>query len=522
MRFVFAALAVLLCTAPQAVTAQPGIIDEPERLAARSSPSPAQRAIAREVRDQARGRLKEFYARRGYWPMWVEDGEISPAADTLLDLLASARLDGLSSSDYNLRDLRRLLDRTQSGNPEDFARAELRLSGEFARYVRDMRTVRRASLEYADATAKPDVPSEEEVLRRAALAPSLSEYLATMGWMTPEYGGLRMALERHETRLNAAPGLLLPAGPTLRPGSTGERVRLLRIKLGLQDGLLFDDELGDAVAAFQSDRGLTPDRIVGSNTLAALNAQPYDHGRKLRLNLDRARELPGPYQRHVVVNAAAAELRYYNDGREDGAMKVVVGSDETPTPMMAGMIRYATLNPYWNVPADFVQKRIAPGVLSGTRLEKLGYEALSDWTRDAQVVASDKIDWRAVAAGKEIVRVRELPGPDNSMGRVKFMFPNEEGIYLHDTPNRALFDRDVRAFSNGCVRLEDAEAFGRWLFGKELTTESTDPEQYRTVPRPVPVYLTYLTIVPTEDGLRFLPDIYGRDGGDGVRLAVAR
>ena len=138
---------------------------------------------------------------------------------------------------------------------------------------------------------------------------------------------------------------------------------------------------------------------------------------------------------------------------------------------------------------------------------------LSDWSASARKLDQSEIDWQAVADGRQQLRVRQLPGGSNAMGKVKFMFPNDLGIYLHDTPSRDLFAKPARQFSNGCVRLEDAQRLGRWFFGKPLAAESGEPEQHEPLPQPVPVYLTYLTAVPSGQGVQFLPDVYGRDGG---------
>jgi murein L,D-transpeptidase YcbB/YkuD len=193
-------------------------------------------------------------------------------------------------------------------------------------------------------------------------------------------------------------------------------------------------------------------------------------------------------------------------------MKVVAGTKETQTPLMAGMIRYATLNPYWNIPPDLVQRSVAPKILRGASLKSLKYEALADWSANPAPLAQSAVDWDAVAAGQREVRVRQLPGAGNAMGRVKFMFPNDLGIYLHDTPQRDLFAKADRHFSNGCVRLEDAQRLGRWFFGKVPTLDGDAPEQHQPLPQPVPVFLTYLTAVPTAQGVQFFPDVYGRDG----------
>jgi murein L,D-transpeptidase YcbB/YkuD len=181
--------------------------------------------------------------------------------------------------------------------------------------------------------------------------------------------------------------------------------------------------------------------------------------------------------------------------------------------MLAAFVRYAVLNPYWNVPPDLVQRRIAPNVLSqglGYLREKR-YELLSSWSADADRVDPATVDWEAVAAGRQELRVRQLPGPANMMGEVKFMMSGELGIYLHDTPDRTLFAQDDRRLSSGCVRLEDAQRLSRWLFQRAVAPRSEDPEQHVDLPEPVPVYITYLTAAPSEQGIVFRDDIYNRD-----------
>jgi murein L,D-transpeptidase YcbB/YkuD len=234
----------------------------------------------------------------------------------------------------------------------------------------------------------------------------------------------------------------------------------------------------------------------------------------LRVNLERARALPAGPGKAVIVNATAAELLMTEGGRTVDSMRVVVGKPVHPTPMMAAMIRYTSLNPYWNVPADLAAERIAPNVVKGGApyLRQKGYQLLSSWADDATVVDPATVDWSAVATRKIDVRLRQLPGPENAMGRMKFMFPNAQGIYLHDTPEKKLLGEESRMFSGGCVRLEDAPRLARWLYsGKEPSTSSPRPEQRVDLPRPVPVYLTYLTAVPRNGTIAFLPDVYNRD-----------
>jgi murein L,D-transpeptidase YcbB/YkuD len=242
----------------------------------------------------------------------------------------------------------------------------------------------------------------------------------------------------------------------------------------------------------------------------AAGMPPEDLARIAR-NRDRARALPGPWVRHVVVDAGSGRLFWYEAGRQKGVMRVVVGKPQSPTPMLVGMLHYAILNPYWNVPVDLVQTSVAPKILAGQSLASLHFEALSDWSAAPERLDPARIDWTAVAVGRTELRLRQLPGAGNAMGRVKFLFPNDLGIYLHDTPDRALFRAADRHFSNGCIRLEDAPALGQWLLGKPLRMPKT-PEQAVTLPVPVPVFLTYLTVEDRGDGsIGFRPDVYGRD-----------
>lgn len=259
-------------------------------------------------------------------------------------------------------------------------------------------------------------------------------------------------------------------------------------------------------------------------------SRPDDERRILALNLSRVRAIPGyPADRYVLVDAAGARLWMMENGKPIGTMKVVVGKADNQTPIMAGFIRYATLNPYWNVPDDLVSQRVARNVLDrGTGyLKASGYQVLSGWEDDARPLDPSSVDWAAVASGIQQVRVRQLPGGDNFMGAVKFEFPNPLGIYLHDTPSKDLMLKDERQFSSGCVRLEDAPRLGRWLMGKPLPRKVKGAEQRMDLPQPVPVYITYLTAlpVPATRGrpatIAFQPDPYGRDGGLGQpRLAT--
>lgn len=314
---------------------------------------------------------------------------------------------------------------------------------------------------------------------------------------------LSQAFVSYATDLRRAPSLgIVYVDPELRPVTPPARQ------------LLDSASAAPSLEAFVDSMGwMHP--TYGQLRRALMSRSYLNEGqrRMLALNLVRARALPVSRARYVVVNSAAQRLYMYENGQVVDYMRVVVGKPKNPTPMMTALIRFAALNPYWNVPPDLAQERIVPNILKGGRayLKAKGYQALSDWTESARVVDAGSIDWRAVAAGRKEVRLRQLPGPANSMGRMKFMFPNQEGIYLHDTPEKEKLTEASRLFSGGCIRLEDAPRLGRWLFGRPLKPQGAKAEQRVPLPAPVPLYITYLTAVPSGSSIAYFEDIYGQD-----------
>jgi murein L,D-transpeptidase YcbB/YkuD len=241
---------------------------------------------------------------------------------------------------------------------------------------------------------------------------------------------------------------------------------------------------------------------------------------RLLSNLDRLRSIPAG-GRFLIVDSGSQMLDIYDDGRLADSMKVVVGKPELPTPLIASIMNYITYNPYWNVPDHLVRKVTAANVLkSGAAyLKRQGYEVMADWTRESAVIPWQQIDWKSVQAGQTHIRVRQLPGPANSMGKLKFPFPNGEDIYLHDSPEREYFARDKRLLSNGCVRVEDARRLGRWLLGQDPAAPQNGPEVQVQLPQGVPVYLTYITAQVTDGKVVYLDDPYGWDAPGKAQIA---
>ena len=243
----------------------------------------------------------------------------------------------------------------------------------------------------------------------------------------------------------------------------------------------------------------------------------------LSLNLERARALPSGNGRYVIVNPPAARLYMYENGQVVDSMRVVAGRPDpiAQTPMMNALIRYIALNPYWHAPSDIAARKLAPNVLKRGRayLNEKGYEILSSWD-NPKVIDPMSVDWNAVVEGRAKVIMRQKPGPANSMGKMKFMFPNKQGIWLHDTPEKEKIDEAARLQSNGCVRLEDAPRFARWLFnGRPPSPKGARPEQKVELPTPVPIYITYLTAVPSGTSIVYFDDFYGKDRAQARQFA---
>lgn len=331
------------------------------------------------------------------------------------------------------------------------------------------------------------------------------------------------ALARAEVALSLA---LVQAVDSLKPGASGAALAFVDPDLPARPGAA--ETLEQASTVGELDRYLA--NVATPNPIYAQLRRQYDAGRwtpeqaqLIQANLQRLRVLPpATARRFILVNPAAGELALYEDGVAKDSMKVVVGTRQDPTPMMAGLMRHLVLNPYWEVPMDMVREAIAPRVLRAgpAAFQAEHLQVLSDWGDDAVPVDPAVVDWGAVQAGALELPVRQQPGGDNMMGQVKFMLPNELGIYLHDTPAKWAFDQPTRLISAGCVRLERAQDLVRWLLGKPPA--ATGPNQKVELAQAVPVYITYLTAAPGKAGVAFHPDVYGRDPAALTAIAHAR
>jgi L,D-transpeptidase YcbB len=473
--------------------------------------------------DLDRRGLHIFYRAHGHEPLWIGANGVRSEAKQLIEELKRADEEGLNPADYNVEAIEKAMSGARIGGAERPAILELMLSQAYADYARDLRQGRipRRALYTEDSMAPPPMTTAS-VLDDAADAESLEAHIDGLDELNPIYAGLREALAK--LRGGVSPSAIkIPAGATLKPGDRDPRVALLRQRLKLPPGGQPEVYAGDvvqAVQSFQRSKGLKADGVIGPGTLAYLNAKPSNQAAVIIANMERARWLPADLgDKYLLADTAGFVLRMYENGKQADIMRVVVGKEQQRTPSLVERMEYIEVNPYWNVPQSIIEAEIAPKVLAQgpAYLASQNMEVNLDWSMDAPAIDPSEVDWAAAAAGGPIeFRVRQRPGPKNSLGLVKFMFPNEHDIYLHDTPADSLFAKELRVFSHGCVRVERPMDLAAWVMGGDVASVrealATGETRQIQLPKKLPVYIAYFTAWPRGDGtVDFRPDIYGRD-----------
>lgn len=452
--------------------------------------------------------------------LWLHRGKPNAHAREALAILAEASTHGLRAGDYWLDELR-ILDESLVRDTSDFRlEYEGLMTDALLRLFRDLRPQLAGSRSNEHA-AGADLSL---LLLDAVASGRLREFYESLLPQHRQYADLRTALAaiEHESRTAGAGSLLLGSGATLRRGDTGERIAALRARLlgevSADSAALFDADLEAAVSAYQALHGLVPDGIVGRNTQRHIDLTAADRAARVRLALARWRELPvGLGDDYVHVNIPEYRLEMYREGSLHLQMRVVVGSKKDPTPAFSDEIEYLVFNPYWHVPRSIALEELLPQAQeSPGYLTRNDYEVLSD----GNVVAETSIDWAAMNRDTFDFRVRQRPGKSNALGTVKFLFPNTQNIYLHDSPARHLYEKTPRAFSHGCIRVEDPQALalallerqGGWDSDRIAATIGAGERRQVNLKQSVPVYLTYITAKVTDAGeLAIFDDVYGRD-----------
>ncbi|MGI8568194.1 MAG: L,D-transpeptidase family protein, partial [Methylocella sp.] len=466
-------------------------------LEARSG-SPGQAALPRRREREA---IAAFYALRDFAPLWFSGGAANAAVAPVTLRLQHAADDGLDGNGFP--------NAVSPETDEEIASADLYLSDAVVAYARqasgsrvDPRMISRL------IGVEPEVADPAVILALVAAAgDGAGEELRRFNPPQKAYEALREKLLQLRGRGVAGAGAAIPAGPLLRPGMRDPRVPLVRARLGLdaaagaEDGaedLVYDTQIAAAVAGFQKANGLPASGHLTARTVAALSGGASSREAEILANMERWRWMPRDMgETHIEVNIPDYEAVVIEHGAVIERARVVVGKEETPTPVFSDTMKFLIVNPAWNVPQSIVRKEMLPKLAGDPGyFQRMGYEVFS--------------------RGGHLV-VRQPPGEKNALGRIKFMFPNDFSVYMHDTPLRKLFASAKRAFSHGCVRVDDPFRFAETVLGRANGWSESrvkkligGKERYVYLPKPLPVYLEYFTAFVDESGaLQLRDDVYG-------------
>jgi len=471
--------------------------------------------------------LREVYAARAYEPLWIRPGKIAE----LTALLADAVTYGLEPADYNLTQIESRLAAGDPTTPRAAAELDVMLTEGLLRYGYHRRygKVRAAELDphfnfRREAFLKK---SPAQMVGEASESESLESFIQGVVSTGPLERLFRDHLRRYREIAAGGGWPSIAPGPTLHPGDQDPRLAALRQRLYLSGDLAepatdpdapYDATLQAAVRQFQSRHALDADGLVGAGTLAALNVPVETRIDQLRLSLERLRWVSEDApQEFLAINIAGYELFFFHDREIAWNTRVMVGKSFRQTPVFRGDITYLEMNPTWTVPPTILRNDTLPAIRRNP--DYLAEKHITVLDREGHRVDPASIDWSTAGRGFPYT-LRQEPGPDNALGRIKFIFPNEHFVFLHDTPNQALFDQPERAFSSGCIRVEHPLELARLVLagrsGFGLADVERKIESGRTerivLDEPMPVLILYFTAsLDTDGNVRFFRDIYQRD-----------
>lgn len=483
--------------------------------------------------------LARFYTKRNFLPAWSEDHGPLGQAETLLKTIKGVNQQGLVPEYYHLEAIENLLQLARSKNRKKFliepvmlAELDLLLTDAFLMMGCHFSVgcVNPVSAD-ADWFALNSDLEVDRILEEALKRNRVNEMLLALLPSQDDYTKLAQELAHHREIADSGGWPPVSGGPTLKKGIKDSRVIELRKRLavtgdlpleGKKTGLFFDKELEQAVLNFQQRHGLKADGAVGPSTLSALNVTAEERVRQIQVNMERTRWISGNLgSRYIRINIADYRLDAVDNGRTVISMAVVVGKRYWYTPVFSEKMTYLVLNPYWNVPESIVEEEILPGIRkSPDYLAKHDMKILSGSWDSTEEIDPLSINWDTITGDHFPYRLRQEPGPKNPLGRIKFMFPNKFNVYLHDTPSKNLFSKNVRAFSHGCIRIEEPMELAEYLMLSDpaWTREKIEAEikngVEKAVPLPVPisVHVIYLTAwVDEKSIMQFRDDVYNRD-----------
>lgn len=482
----------------------------------------------RGVRLRLPDSVAHFFQARGFEAAWP----IPAAANQIRQAIAGIGRDGLSPAHYHLATIDALLEAHRAAPSADVAiDLQILLTDGVAALVDHVRygKVRPVSLDRRwNVDPRVGAPPIETTLAEIASSSSPGAAIEAMKPGHFVYTGLKRALEEMRARAASGGWAAIPAGPTLKVGMSNPRVVAVRTRLlatgelpagAPVDAPLFDPQLEAAVKHFQDHHRLAPDGAVGRATLAAMNVTAAARVQQIRVNLERARwVLGGLTDSFVLVNLPAFKLYVIRNRKNVWEGRTQVGREARQTPAFRADIRYLVFNPYWTVPPTILAQDVLPGMRKGENT--IARKRLTILDRQGRRVDPASINWASARASNFPYTLRQTPGADNALGRVKFVFPNEHTVFLHDTPSQELFSADQRTFSSGCIRVERALDLAALLlegqddWTPERISEVVHQGHSETVflNRPLPIVIVYWTVSVGATGeLRFARDVYRRD-----------
>ncbi|HEU4661018.1 MAG TPA: L,D-transpeptidase family protein [Pseudolabrys sp.] len=464
------------------------------------------------VRKTDRAGVEAFYRARDYAPLWVTNDAANDRAKAAMAYLAQVDTVGLNPSDYPVPDFK------SSSSPDALATDELRLTESVLTYARHAQigqiNFTRVS---ADIFYKLDAPDPADVLKKLAEASDTRAALDSYNPPQPEFKALEKKLAElraggSEEKVEKPKTIRIAEGKILRPGMSDPRVISLRKRLNIpgdKNSPVYDKDVFEAVKDFQKSAGIGADGMAGLQTVRALNGEKAYHVARnpidtVLVNMERWRWMPRDLgATRVVVNVPDYTLSLYRNNELYWKTKIVVGKPGKATPLITAAMKYITVNPTWNVPPSIIENEYLPALQQDPdALDRIGLKMYQD--------------------PDGTVHIYQPPGADNALGRIRFNFPNKFLVYQHDTPDKYLFARAKRAYSHGCMRVQDPLTYAEKLLSIELPNEHYTPAKLEKMfgdneininfPKPIPVHLTYQTAFVDADGkLQLREDVYGHD-----------
>ena len=484
------------------------------------------------------GEAYQFYAHRNFDPIWSEEGRLTELAYEFRFELRQSLYDGLQPATYHLALINSYVATVEKREaakeglvPKELAELELLMTDAFFALAEDLDL---GIVNPEGLAAKWSIPRKRKALEYDSLltqawrTAELRSQLALLYPKTPSYSKGKLLFRQLEERakgkeINWKP---IKTDRVLRPGESNATLLQVRERLafwgylealGRTDPKIYDSLLVRQVLAFQAERGIKVDGVLGYATLQALNESPAQLMDKIKVNLERMRWIPEHFFRGeaILVNVPSFELVYHKGADTLFTTKVIVGTLKHQTPVFTAPLSYLVFSPYWNIPPSIAKNETLPAIRKNANyLQRYSMEVVNT---AGQPLTSSQVNWNAKPFP---YLIRQKPGESNALGQVKFMFPNPNNVYLHDTPAKQLFDQDLRAFSHGCIRMAQPRDFAElllknsegWTSEKVGLAMGQDKEKIVNLPYKIPVGIVYFTFWTEANGKpRFFVDIYKRD-----------